>query len=76
MKSKSELPPFDVEKEILTVLVESPKGCRNKYAYDPESGFLTLKKVLPYGMVFPFDFGSIPGTQCKDGDTLDVLEPV
>lgn len=80
MKKKTNLAPFAEKKGLINVIVETPKGSRNKYAYDEQSGLLTLKKVLPCGMVFPFDFGCIPGTKGDDGDPLDVLvlmeEPV
>jgi inorganic pyrophosphatase len=74
------LPPFDSKSGNLNVVVETPRGCRNKYAFDFDVGGYKLKAVLPNGAVFPFDFGSIPGTQGDDGDPLDVLllmdEPV
>src|ERR1041385_784500 len=56
------LPAFDPETGELNVLVETPKGCRTKFAYDEETGLFKLKKLLPAGMVFPFDFGFIPST--------------
>lgn len=59
--------------EPLTVVIETPKGSRNKYAYDEHEQAFTLKKVLPAGMVFPYDFGYVPGTRGGDGDPLDVL---
>jgi len=55
------------------VVIETPKGSRNKYAFDPELRTFKLKKVLPEGMVFPHDFGFIPSTKAEDGDPLDVL---
>ena len=55
------------------VIIETPKGKNVKYDYEPESGFFFLKKVLPAGMVFPYDFGFIPGTKGKDGDPLDII---
>jgi inorganic pyrophosphatase len=57
----------------LQVIVETPKGCRNKFAFDPEQGIFALKKVLPAGMVFPYDFGFLPQTLAEDGDPIDVL---
>ena len=73
MKSLVEkLGPFD-EDDNLNVIVETPMGCRNKYAYDPELRLFRLKKALPKGMVFPFDFGFVPSTVGGDGDPLDVL---
>jgi inorganic pyrophosphatase len=67
------LQPFDLESGNLNVVIETPKGCRNKYAFDFEIKSYRLKSVLPKGSVFPFDFGSIPGTKGDDGDPLDVL---
>jgi inorganic pyrophosphatase len=55
------------------VVIETPKGSRNKYAYDEASGLMVLRKVLPLGHVFPFDFGWVPQTKAEDGDPLDVL---
>ncbi len=55
------------------VVIETPRGCRNKYKFDEESGRMKLSKVMPEGMVFPYDFGFFPGTQSDDGDPLDVL---
>ncbi|WP_118951580.1 inorganic diphosphatase [Taibaiella helva] len=58
---------------LVQVVIETIKGSREKYAYDQESGFFKLKKILPAGMVFPYDFGFIPGTKGADGDPLDIL---
>lgn len=55
------------------MVVETPRGCRNKYKQDPQTGRLKLSKVMPEGMVFPYDFGFIPDTEAEDGDPLDVL---
>nr|WP_236657615.1 inorganic diphosphatase [Acidisarcina polymorpha] len=55
------------------VIVETPRGCRNKFAFDPEQKIFSLKKVLPAGMAFPYDFGFLPKTLAGDGDAIDVL---
>jgi inorganic pyrophosphatase len=55
------------------VVVETPKGARNKLAFDPDLGAFLLKGVLPEGHSFPYDFGFVPSTQAADGDPLDVL---
>jgi inorganic pyrophosphatase len=60
------------EKE-LNVIIETPKGSRNKFNYDDEYNLFKLGGVLPAGAVFPFDFGFIPSTLGGDGDPLDVL---
>lgn len=67
------LKPFDRKSGNLNVVIETPKGSRNKYAFDFDLKCYRLKGVLPQGSVFPFDFGSIPGTVGGDGDPLDVL---
>lgn len=64
----------------LRVVIETPRGSRNKYSYDPECDCMQLSTVLPEGLVFPYDFGFIPSTLGQDGDPLDILilmdEPV
>jgi inorganic pyrophosphatase len=67
------LPTFDLKTGDLNVIIETPRGCRTKYTYDEETGLFKLKKLLPAGMVFPFDFGFIPSTRGGDGDPVDVL---
>ena len=51
--------------KTITVIVETPKGSAQKYDYDKKNKWFKLKKIMPAGMVFPFDFGFIPNT--KDG---------
>jgi len=69
----SETATFDSNKGDLRVVIETPKGSRNKYDYDPECDCFDLATVLPEGMVFPYDFGFVPSTLGEDGDPLDVL---
>ena len=57
----------------LHVIIETPKGSRNKFKYDEAHGLFKLGGVLPAGAVFPFDFGFVPTTLGGDGDPLDVL---
>ena len=57
----------------LNVIIETPKGSRNKFNYDDETGLFKLGGVLPSGAAFPFDFGFVPSTLGGDGDPLDVL---
>jgi inorganic pyrophosphatase len=68
-----EIPPQPKGKATYNVIIETSRGSRNKYSYDPEFQAMRLKKVLPEGHVFPFDFGFIPQTKGEDGDPLDVL---
>lgn len=67
------LKPFDKQDGILQVIIETPKGSRNKYAFDPDQKIFTVKAVLPAGMSFPYDFGFLPRTIAPDGDPVDVL---
>jgi inorganic pyrophosphatase len=71
--SFAKLPPFDPENGDALAVIETPKGSRNKYAFNEKMGVFELRKVLPLGMIFPFDFGFIPSTKAADGDPLDVL---
>jgi len=59
--------------QLLQVVIETPKGSRNKYSWDEDQKTFVLKAALPSGMVFPYDFGFVPRTQADDGDPIDVL---
>src|SRR6478672_5539871 len=72
-KAIKRLRPIDPKHKCLNVVIETPKGSRVKYAYNEELGMFELKKALPEGMMFPFNFGFIPGTKADDGDPLDIL---
>jgi inorganic pyrophosphatase len=54
-------------------IIETPKGRRNKFKYEAESGLFSLSNLLPQGFSFPFDFGFIPSTASEDGDPLDLI---
>lgn len=69
----TQLKPVDKQDGILQVIIETPKGSRNKFAYDPDQRVFALRKVLPAGMAFPYDFGFLPRTIAPDGDPIDVL---
>ena len=62
-----------VDGKLHDVVIDTPKGSRSKYKYDPEIKAFRLAHVLPAGSMFPYDFGSIEGTRAPDGDPLDVL---
>lgn len=64
---------LDVKTAVCRAIIETPKGFRNKFDYDPDSGLFRLGGLLPEGMMFPFDFGFIPSTLGDDGDPLDVM---
>ena len=68
-----EVTPFDPSSGDLQVVIETPKGSRNKFKFDERLRLFRLSGVLPLGAVFPFDFGFVPCTRADDGDPLDVL---
>jgi inorganic pyrophosphatase len=55
------------------VIIETPKGRRNKFKYEPEYRLFALGGLLAEGLAFPFDFGFIPSTLGEDGDPLDMM---
>jgi len=57
----------------VVVVVEIPKGTRNKYEADPETGQIWLDRMLFTATRYPEDYGYIPGTLAEDGDPLDAL---
>lgn len=69
----TKLKPLDKKDGLVQVILETPAGSRNKFAYDPDQAIFALKNVLPAGMVFPYDFGFLPQTVAPDGDPIDVL---
>ena len=73
LNNPNRLKPIEKKDQLLQVIVETPAGSKNKFAFDIEQGAFTLKKVLPAGMSFPYDFGFVPQTIGGDGDPLDVL---
>ena len=68
-----ELPPGPDWPHVIYVVVEIPKGSRNKYEYDEEGGFVKLDRVLFSSLHYPGDYGFIPQTLHTDGDPLDVV---
>jgi inorganic pyrophosphatase len=60
---------LDRKKRVCRAIIETPKGSRNKFDYDPDSHLFKLGGLLPEGMMFPFDFGFIPSTLGEDGDS-------
>jgi inorganic pyrophosphatase len=60
-------------KDVIEVLIEIPRGSRNKYEFDEKRGVLRLDRTLYSSVHYPTDYGYIPGTHAEDGDHLDVL---
>jgi inorganic pyrophosphatase len=63
----------DRRSKRVNVVIDTPKGSQNKFKFDEKLGLFRLSRILPAGMRFPFDFGSVPRTRAEDGDALDVL---
>jgi inorganic pyrophosphatase len=58
---------------VVEVVVEIPRGSRNKYEYDEEAGVFRLDRVLASAVHYNFDYGFIEGTRAGDGDHTDAL---
>lgn len=59
--------------ESVLAFIEIPRGSRNKYEFDEETGTFQLDRVLYSSVHYPTDYGFIPDTLAEDGDHLDIL---
>ena len=59
--------------DVVEIVVEIPRGSRNKYEYDEEAGVFRLDRVLSSAVYYNFDYGFIEGTRAGDGDHTDAL---
>jgi len=57
----------------ITMVVEIPRGSRNKYETDHETGAIFLDRTLFTSTQYPADYGFIPDTLAEDGDPLDIM---
>jgi inorganic pyrophosphatase len=62
-----------VDAGLIEVVVEIPRGSRNKYELDKTRGVLVLDRVLYSSVHYPTDYGFVAGTLAEDGDALDAL---
>jgi inorganic pyrophosphatase len=60
-------------KDEMNVIIEIPKGSKNKYEIDKETGLIALDRVMHSAQDYPFDYGFVPQTLWDDGDALDVV---
>ncbi len=68
-----DLEPGSEAPDVVNVIVEIPKGSRNKYEFDKRIGTFKLDRVLYSAVQYPGDYGFFPQTFYDDGDPLDVL---
>jgi inorganic pyrophosphatase len=66
------LPPFTEDGDVY-VVVETPRGSRAKFDYDPKLKTFTLSKSLLTGLTYPHDWGFVPSTKADDGDPIDIM---
>jgi len=65
--------PGDKAPDLVNVVIEIPAYSSVKYEYDEESDVIKVDRVLYTSMVYPFNYGFVPGTMEEDGDPVDVL---
>ena len=66
----------DVEpgtKDSINVIIEIPKGSKNKYEIDKKTGLIALDRVSYTAQDFPFDYGFVPQTWSEDHDAMDIV---
>jgi inorganic pyrophosphatase len=73
MTDLTSLPHRLDDQRTCRAIIETPRGSRSKYDYDPDIGLFALAGVLPGGMAFPHAFGFVPSTRGEDGDPIDIL---
>jgi inorganic pyrophosphatase len=59
--------------DIINVIIEIPKGSKNKYEIDKETGLIALDRAMHTAQDYPFDYGFMPQSHWDDGDALDVV---
>lgn len=73
MRDYMMIPPGTTIPSVVNAIVEIPKGRRNKFEVDKQTGLIKLDRYLYSSSVYPGDYGFIPQTHAEDGDPLDIL---
>jgi inorganic pyrophosphatase len=68
-----EISPGKNYPKTMNVIIEIPRGSKNKYEIDKESGIIKLDRAMKTSQDYPFDYGFVPKTYWEDGDALDVV---
>ena len=68
-----EISAGDKTPDLINVIVEIPKGSKNKYEIDKETGLIKLDRAMKTSQDYPFDYGFVPQSLWEDGDALDVV---
>ncbi len=58
---------------VINVIIEIPRGSKNKYEIDKDTGLIKLDRAMKTAQDYPFDYGFVPQTLWDDGDALDVV---
>src|SRR5246127_2850886 len=65
--------PAITEDGDVHVVIETPRGSRAKFAFDPKLEAFAFSKSLLTGLTYPHDWGFVPSTKADDGDPLDIM---
>jgi inorganic pyrophosphatase len=68
-----EVTPGDNIPQTINVVIEIPKGSKNKLEIDKSTGLIKLDRAMKTSQDYPFDYGFVPQTLWEDGDALDVI---
>ena len=68
-----EVPAGEKTPDIVNVIIECPRGTKNKYEVDKETGLIKLDRAMNTAQDYPFDYGFVPQSLWDDGDALDVV---
>ncbi len=68
-----EIPAGEKVPDIINVIIEIPKGSKNKYELDKQTGLIVLDRAMHTSQDYPFDYGFMPQSHWEDGDPLDVV---